>query len=47
MVSPTDVVSECGVPRLIGGGRPDNEWTVRFRASFWTFCQAEPGANRT
>ncbi len=47
MVSPTFVVGGCGDPRLIRSRGPDNEWSVRFRAPFWTFCQAEPGADRT
>jgi hypothetical protein len=46
MVSPTDVVGECGVPRLIRGRGPDNECSVRFRGAFWTFRQPEPGADR-
>ncbi len=44
MVSPIDLVSGCGLPRLIRGRGPDNECSVCFRDSFWTFRQPGPGA---
>jgi hypothetical protein len=46
MTSPVDEVSECGLPRLIRGRGTDNECSVCFRDSFWTFRQPDPGADR-